>query len=73
MDGSLDVLIKEEKILFWGFEPETEKNDGATDQIGKKEERLNSFPFFVFMASSSSHLDSEGHVLNQWFTNLSAH
>lgn len=51
MDGSLDVLIKEERILFWGFEPETKKNDGATDQLGKTEERLNSFPFFSFHGS----------------------
>ena len=36
MDGWLDVLIKEERILFGGFEPETEKNDGAMDQMGKK-------------------------------------
>lgn len=32
------LLIHEERILFGGFEPETEKNGDATDQMGKRGE-----------------------------------
>lgn len=83
MDGSVDVLIKEGGTLFRGFEPETEEDDGATDRRGGN---LSFFLFFlcgccvsvkrggiVTSLARSSHLESEGHVLSQRFSILSAH